>query len=384
MPFDVGTVRLEFPLVREVVYLNTGTAGLCPLSVAEKLWESIRAFEVGGEVEWPEAVRRMEEGRERLAQFLHTDPSRLAFTRNATDGVNLVVEGIAWRPGDEVLLSAEEHPAMLFPWTYLAQRKGVRLRRFPVGMTPQETLETVQQMATEATRLVATSHVSSVTGKRIPVAEIGRWCREAGILTLVDGAQAVGQIPVALETLPVDYYVGNVHKWLHGPKGVGFLAVSPDALEPLEPTWVGAGSGSYSPEKGFRPRSDARCFEYGTRDFGRYGALPALFDWYQRLGWEEIWRWMQYLTRYLRTRLGELPAVRSHTPLLFEYSSAMTTVSVEGVGGQRLVDRLWELHAIRLRYVPEVDGIRISTTLFNTRAEVDRLVEALAQECRAK
>lgn len=378
-PFDLNALREEFPVVRRVVYLNTGTAGVCPQSVSEKLWESIRGFELYGETSegWGEASRRMEAARSRLATFLGAEREEIAFTRNATDGVNLVVEGISWRDGDEILLSDQEHPSMLYPWTYLTQRRNVVLRRFRVGISDEETLSAIQESVSPRTRLLATSHVTSQTGTRVPAKEIVRFCHERGILVLLDGAQAVGQFPIHLGALNVDFYTGNLHKWLHGPKGTGFFFVRRDRVAELTPTWTGAGTGAFSEETGLTPSPYAFRFEYGTRDFGKYGGITALFDWYDQVGFENAWAWMCHLTAYLKTRLQELPRVRLHSPTLWETSSALTTFSVEGAPGGRLVEAFYERGHIRVRGVDEVDGVRVSTTFFNTEAELEVLIEKL-------
>lgn len=377
--FDLDALREEFPVVRRVVYLNTGTAGVCPRSVSEKLWESIREFELYGETPegWGEASRRMEAARTRLATFLGAEREEIAFTRNATDGVNLVVEGLSWRDGDEILLSDQEHPAMLYPWTYLSQRRKIVLRRFRVGTSPEETLSAIQESLSPRTRLLATSHVTSQTGTRVPAGEIVRLCHERGVLVLLDGAQAVGQFPIHLNTLGVDFYTGNLHKWLHGPKGTGFFFVRRDRVAELTPTWVGAGTGAFSEETGLTPSLSAFRFEYGTRDFGKYGGITALFDWYDQVGFENAWMWMRYLTTYLKNRLQGLSRVRLHSPTAWETSSALTTFSVEGTSGGHLVEALYERGYIRVRGVDEVDGVRVSTSFFNTEAELETLIENL-------
>jgi L-cysteine/cystine lyase len=380
-PYDVAAVRSEFPVVERVVYLNTGTAGVCPASVCAALWESTRAFEQGGEWYWGEADAGMEAARKRVARFLGATPDEIAFTRNATDGVNIVVEGVDWRDGDEVLLSDQEHPSMLFPWTYLTQRRNVRLRRFKVGMDDAETLASIRAAWTPRTRLLAASHVTSQTGTRLPARAVVELCHEGGALVLFDGAQAVGQIPVDVRRLGTDFYTGNLHKWLHGPKGTGFLYVAQERLGGLRPTWVGAGTGGFSDDGGLVPLDTSRRFEYGTRDFGKYGALVALFDWHDALGLDRSREHMRRLTDALRRGIADVPGARLHTPVSWTLSSALTTFSVEGVDAAALMRDLWESDRMRLRHVHEVNGVRVSAALFNTEEEVHRLIRGIGR-CR--
>ncbi|MFQ6039246.1 MAG: aminotransferase class V-fold PLP-dependent enzyme [Candidatus Poribacteria bacterium] len=193
MGLDIHAIRQEFPLVNEVVYLNTGTVGISPQSVVEQLLRTVENFEVRGQTAWAESEAGMNESRKRLATLLGSSPLEIAFTRNATDGVNLVTNGIAWRQGDEVLLSDQEHPAMLFPWTYLQQRGYITLKRFKIEMNPERTISNIRRALTPRTRLLATSHVTSQSGIRVPCKDICALCKESGILVLLDGAQAVGR-----------------------------------------------------------------------------------------------------------------------------------------------------------------------------------------------
>lgn len=380
---DISAIRAQFPIVEKIVYFNTGTVGVAPLPVAAATWADMQAFELDGEHGWGPGCDRMERGRQALAALFGCAREEIALTRNATDGVNIVVEGVAWRDGDEVLLSNEEHPSMLFPWTYLTQRHDVTLNRFDIGMTPGETLDNVRAALTSRTRLLATSHVSSVTGKRTPAKEIAALCRERGILTLIDGAQAVGQFSLDLPDIGADFYTGNCHKWLLGPKGTGLLYVRRDSLDELTPTFVGAGTGGFTDEGGLEPLDTAARFEYGTRDFGRYGGIETTMEWHHGLGMDREFARMRHLTNYLRDRLWELDGITIHTPRSWEESSAMTTFSVPGYSAVKLFHELREDHAVKLRIVGEVDGNRISTAIFNTEQEIDTLIALLHPYARA-
>lgn len=373
-------IRSEFPLLERCAYLNVGAAGLCPLSVAEKTEQYVRAFELGGEVEWTASLERLERGRARLAAFLGVSADEIAFTRNATEGIN-AAHGLDWSGGGEILISDEEHAALLFPWMFLAQRSAgenaVSVRRFRFGNTPEETLDALDAAFTPKTRLAAFSHVSCVTGKRAPAAEMARLCRERGVLSLIDGAQAAGQMPIQEAVKEADIYAGNGHKWLLGPKGTGYLRIRPALLDALTPAQVGMGSGSYDEASGrLTLDRSARRFECGTRGCGRYAGFEPLFEWWDHVGFENAWRRMRSLTGMLKEGLKTAPNVRLHTPAKWEHSCAMTSFSVEGVSGERLAAELYERRRIRVRHVEEIDGIRVSTALFNNEEEIRRLIDA--------
>ncbi len=375
-------IRGEFPLLERCAYLNVGAAGLCPLSVAEKVEAGVRAFELGGETEWTSSLEQLEKGRARLAAFLGVSADEVAFTRNATEGINAAAHGLDWSGGGEILISDEEHAALLFPWAFLAQRSAgknaVSVRRFRFGNSPEETLDALEAAFSPKTRLMAVSHVSCVTGKRAPAAEMARLCRERGVLSLIDGAQAAGQMPIQEAAEEADLYAGNGHKWLLGPKGTGYLRIRPALLDALTPTQVGMGSGSYDEATGkLALDRSARRFECGTRGCGRYAGFEPLFEWWDQVGFENAWRRMRALTGMLKEALKKAPNVRLHTPDAWEHSCAMTSFSVEGVSGGRLAAELYERRRIRVRHVEEIDGVRVSAALFNNEEEINRLIDAV-------
>jgi selenocysteine lyase/cysteine desulfurase len=377
-------LRDQFPQTREVIYLNTGTVGLCPLPVVEALLERTRAFEVAGQLGWGPAEAAMNEGRARLAAWLGAAPDDLVLTRNATDGTNLVTAGIDWRAWEgssgppEVLLSGEEHPSMELPWHYLRQQGRIRLNRFSVSADPAATLAAAEAALTPRTRLLATSHVFSHSGNRAPAEALVALCRARGVLLHLDGAQSVGQFPLHLTALGADFYTGNCHKWLLGPKGTGFLYVRPESREHLRPVFVGAGSAaSFSPAAGLTFPESGRRFEYATRDFAKYAALAPLMAWWEQIGALAAEARLRELSAYTRQRLAEVPGLTFHTAPAWEDSSAMVTFSLAGHTTAELTTYLWEQYHALTRPVSEWEAIRLSTALFNTPEEIDRVVEAL-------
>jgi cysteine desulfurase / selenocysteine lyase len=375
---DAMDLRDQFPQTREAIYLNTGTVGLCPLPVVEALLERVRAFEIAGLLGWGAAEAAMNAGRARLAAWLGAAPDDLVLTRNATDGTNLVAAGIDWRPEDEVLLSGEEHPSMELPWHYLQQQGRIRLNRFPVSPNPAAILAAAEAALTPRTRLLAASHVFSHSGNRAPAEALVALCRARGVLVHLDGAQAAGQFPLDLTTLGADFYTGNCHKWLLGPKGTGFLYIRPESREQLRPVFVGAGSAaSFSPVEGLTFPAGARRFEYATRDFAKYAALEPLLDWWEAIGAGPAEARLRELAAYARTRLAEIPGLTFHTAPAWEDSSAMLTFSLPGRTTAEITRYLWEQHRALTRPVGQWEATRLSMALYNTFEEIDHVTKAL-------
>ena len=375
---DVAALRRGFPILERVVYLNTGTAGIAAAPVRAKLWEEVSLFEGEGEVRYHEMQDRMDAARARVATLIGAEAVEVTFNRTATDGVDLVAWGLEWKEGDEAIISDQEHPAMNHPWHYLQAHGGPRVKVFAVDHDPGTTLANIRSLLTPRTRMIASSHVSCQTGTRIPAKDVCDLARERGILVFLDGAQAVGQFPVDVKALGCDFYTSNGHKWLHGPKGTGFLYLRRERLDEVRPMQVGAGSFVRPVDlNNIRLMPSARRYEYGTRSYGTYAALPAAIDYLAGLGWDWVEQRLAHLSSYLKARLAEVPALTLLTPHPWELSSALVSFSIPGKTAQEMADFLWNTSKIRSRTFPDKAILRISTAYFNTESELDLLVETL-------
>ena len=378
MGLDLVAIRKELPVLERCVYLNTGTAGLTAKPVLARLLEEVTVFEEEGEVIYHAMQDRMEKGRARIASYMGVGDDELTFTRNATDGINLVVWGLPWHDGDEVLVSDQEHPSMHNPWFHLQYSGGPRIKLFAVDVDPEVTLGNARARMTPRTRLLACSHVSCETGTRNPVKELAALATEHGAFSLIDGAQALGQFPVDVSSLGCDFYVGNGHKWLHGPKGTGFLYVRRDRWEDLRAMHVGSSSFDRPTDVNeMRLVQSAKRYESGTRSYGTYAALPAALDWLEGLGWDRIERRLAQLAGYLKERLTELPGATLLSPGSWERSSALVTFSMEGLQPVAMQEELWHRAKIRSRIFPFRPVLRVSTAYFNTEDEIDFLIATL-------
>ena len=163
--------------------------------------------------------RKTEEARERIAGLIGAQKEEIAFTRNATDGINLVLAGIDWKPGDEVITTVQEHEAMIYPLLYLHQSKGIVIKLLEVSPQADVMLERLEGAISPRTKLIAMSLVSCETGTRLPAQAISRWAAERGVLTLFDGAQVSGVFSLDVRAMGFDFYASNGHKWLKRSQG---------------------------------------------------------------------------------------------------------------------------------------------------------------------
>jgi selenocysteine lyase/cysteine desulfurase len=374
-------VRQAFPVLQEVVYFNVGTYGIMP-SPALEVFQALQGeWERKGVASDHAFGRKAEETRKRVAALIGADPEEIAFTRNATDGINLVLAGIDWKPGDEVITTDEEHEAMMHPLLYLQRTKGIKVRLLPVSTRAEELLPRLEETVSAKTRLVAMSLVTCETGTRLPAQAISGWAAGRGLLSLFDGAQASGAFPVAVRTLGCDFYASNGHKWLSGPKGTGFFYARREKLVELNPAHVGAGSlERVVISTGVAdPFLTGQRFEFGTRAWPVYAGLGASLDWFESLGWERVYGHIAALSAALKERLLARPFLRLLSPLAFEESSGLVSFVVEGHEAGQVSTALREKWKIYVRVIPHFNAIRISTAHFNNVEDLDRLMAAIEE-----
>jgi len=382
---SIETIRRDFPALSRGVYLNTGTLGLSPEPVNRRLLEVYLEWQHGGPGN-PENYGRMHEAtgpiRARLAAFLGVTPEELAFTANATDGVNLVAWGLDWHEGDEVLISDQEHPAVFVPWLWLSRRLGIRTKVVKVSNRPEVTLDQVERAITERTRLLSFSHVSSMTGLRLPVAEISQLCHARGVLVMYDGAQSCGQFRVDIPATGADFYSLNGHKWMLGPVGTGAVYIRRDLQDRVRPSWVGGGSTSLCdyPRLGrFEFPDTAARYEFATRPWHLYLGWGWALDYLDEVGWPVIEARIRDLASRLKARLATIKGVEILSPSSPDSSSGLTSFTLDGWPGDRLYEALSKGHGVIGRPVGELGAVRLSTHFYNTEEEVERAVEAIAR-----
>ena len=361
-------MRGGFLLDPGVVHLNHGSFGACPVAVFEEYQRLQLELEQGptdfftrrsSRWFWGDHERpgRMAEARAALAAFLGADVDDLVFVPNATSGLNAVIRSLRLEPGDEVLTTAHEYGAITTTWRFA----GAEL----VVCEPDELVDRIGPR----TRAISVSHVSSPTALVFPVEEICAAARAAGVLAIVDGAHAPGQVPLDLGSLGADIYAGNCHKWLCAPKGAGFLWARPEQqawIAPLVVSWGWRDDADFAERHGWA----------GTRDPAAYLTVPkalevhATFDAArQRAVADEAAR-----------RLGELGLPR----VPGEPAPFMRTVELPPCDPKELWDRLYAEHRVEAPAY-EWEGrpfLRVSIGPYNDEDDVDRLVRALTQLLR--
>lgn len=369
-------LRRQWLLAGDRINLNCGSVGCSPLPVLRATIDHLLAAEAFREPAYPwagyEENGRVRELRAALANFLHCRRDELALVRNATEGNNVVCNGLDLRPGDEALLTDQEHPGGRCCWEQKAARFGVRLNYVRLPRPPASADEIVNLFVrafTPRTRIVVFSHITSPTGLVLPVKRICQAARERKILTHVDGAHAIGQIPLDLHDLGCDFYVTSPHKWLCAPKGTGTLFVREKLLDRL---WVNIATSNW---RNFQHKA-YRFSQFGTSNLSVIVGLKAALDFFQTVGPDRIYRRIHELAGRVREGLRRHPQVRLINASADEFYAGL--VSFEAVRGDlRGVMRECAARNVRVAGVPQ--RIRIATHVFTRPAELDTFFEAVGR-----
>ena len=384
--------REEWSLEDDVVYLNHGSFGPSPRCVQEarRQW-SQRLESQPMDFFLRQLETHLDAATSQLGEFLGADPEDLVFLDNATFGMNVVAASVKLGPEDEVLLTDHEYGAVQRIWRMATNRAGAKLTvaTLPLPLTSAtEVVEELFRQVTERTKLIVVSHVTSPTAVIFPVAEICRRARARKIEVCIDGPHALAMLPVNLRKLDCDYYAASCHKWLSAPFGSGFLYVAKRRQASIAPSvvsWGGSLAG--------RPGTWKDEYQWiGTRDPAAFLAVPAAIDFLKDSGIEDFRHRTHALAAYARERIVELTGLTPPWPDDPAWYASMVAVPLPlaadqppaGVQRDPLQHRLWERHRLE---VPIIHWrghrlLRTSCHLYNTKAEIDFLVDVLREELK--
>jgi isopenicillin-N epimerase len=382
----------------DVVFLNHGSFGACPLRILERQQE-LRAELEREPVEflYRRYEPRIDEARGALARFVGADTDDLAFVANATTGVNTVLRSLAFEPGDELLTTDHEYNACRNVLSFVAERSRAKVvvAAVPFPLTSEtEVVDAVLSAVTDRTKLLLIDHVTSATGILFPLAPLVRHLAARGIDTLVDGAHAPGMLPLRLDGLGAAYYTGNCHKWMCTPKGSAFLHVRRDRQRLVRPLAISHGANS--------PRTDRSRFRLefdfgGTDDPTPFLCIPEAISFFEEVvpgGWEEVRSLNRTLALQARAILQEALSIPPPAPEEMLGSLAAVplpprrdNVELPPMSLDPLSKELFEKHRIEALvsvwpFSPK-RVLRVSAQLYNDEAQYRTLARALSEAVSA-
>jgi len=375
------TVAEQFLLDQDMTFLNHGSFGACPQPVFAEYQHWQRELER----QPVDFLQRqlpplLEAARDELAAFVGADRENLAFVPNATYAVNLVARSLDLRPGDEVLTTDHEYGAVNNAWQFNCDKRGARYINHPLPLPWTDPIALVDELwagVTERTRVIAVSHITSPTALIFPVAELCRRARAAGIVTVIDGAHAPGQIDLDMAELGATFYTGNGHKWLCAPKVAAFLYADPEHHDALEPLVVSHGWSN--------GRSGSTLMDYfswtGTWDPSAYLSVPAAIRFQQENDWPRVRAECHELVSRARDRIHALSGLPYNSTGSHPWFAQMATARVTDQVAPVLRERLWADYRIEVP-ITEWQGlsaVRLSIQAYNTEQDVDRLIGAIEE-----
>ncbi len=399
LPRSIDQIRAEFPILarqvhgQPVAYLDNGATAQKPLTVIETLdryWREQNAnVHRGVHTLSEQATALYEDARRTVADHLGADRREVIFVRNATEALNLVAYSWArtnLSAEDRIVVTEMEHHSNVVPWYQVAQERGAQLDWSPITGDGRLDLEALGALLERGPKLVCVAHVSNVLGTINPVAEIARMAHDAGALLVVDGAQAGPKLELDMAELGADFYAVTAHK-MYGPTGVGALFGRRELLDEMPP-FIGGGSMIRKVSKELITWADLPAkFEGGTPPIAEAIGFGAAVRWLDELGPAALHAAERELTSYALERIAEIPGLTVFGPPAGDDRGGIVSFAMDGVHAHDISEIL-DRHGVAVRaghhcaqVLMERLGVpattRASFAVYNTREEVDRLIESL-------
>ncbi len=377
----MDSLRSQFLLDPEVVFLNHGSFGACPRPVFE-VYQAWQAELERQPVEFlgRRIVGLLADARQKLAEYLGSGSDEIVYFSNPTTAINMVARNLDLHSGDEILATNHEYGAMDRTWRFICGQSGAsyiqQLIPLPVR-SQEEVVEAVWSGVTPRTRVLFISHITSPTALIFPVAELCSRARQSGILTIIDGAHAPGQIDLNLTDLGADIYTGACHKWLCAPKGAAFLYARRDVQSRLLPLVVSWGYESEKP-------SSSLFIDYhewqGTRDMAAFLSVPAAIEFQASHDWDMVRRECHALAIETRRRINAVTGLEPICPESSDWFNQMFLIRLpKNINLVDLKTRLYDDFRVEVPtiYWDTQNFLRISIQGYNTHEDTEALIQAL-------
>ncbi len=366
-----------------LIMMNNGTVGPMPKPVFNTLMKYFRTQVTNPFDVYNFIPRKKEEVRTKLAEFVNASPDEVVITRNTTEGMNFVANGLDMKEGDEVLLSTMEHPGGTHPWRLKEKRFGIKIKQVPIGLPPKNVNEIVsafERAITPRTRIISISHTVYISGLIAPLKELSEMAHAKDVLVLADSAHGIGMLDLDMKELGIDFFATSPYKWLGAPTGVGLLYVRKEVQDKLWPTIASSGWDRHQSARKFETlsqRADALTI-----------ALGEALDFQNAIGKERIERRVKTLAGYLKRELNKIPGVKLHTSQDPYLSGGLTAFSAEGIDPEKVVNFIREKYNIVVRTIGNKKmgtyGVRVSTHIYVSLKHIDMFLEGLRHLVRRK
>lgn len=370
-------VKQSFHIEKDLIYLNNGTLGPSPSIVEQAVINRITS--VNSDLRYGGG----EDVRDAIGKLIKAKGSEISLTHNTTEGINVAAWGLPLGKKDEVIITSHEHVGNAMPWVNRASHDGLVIKTFEPKKTGSEILNQIDALITKRTRVISIPHISCTIGQNFPVKEVCKLAREKGIYSVIDGAHGAGGLDLNMAEIKPDVYVTCGHKWLLGPKGTGFLYVSEHLFDKLRPVFAGAYTDSgfditVSPATFNGYSETAHRYDYGTQNSALKYGLKAAVDFNLEIGADVIQNRIFELNEYLYSQLVDLSSIEMLSSQEQKSRSMMLGFRHRSIEYKDVFSKMLKAH-YRIRQVPEsqVNCLRVSTHIYNTKSQIDGFVETL-------
>lgn len=391
--FDVNKIRKDFPMLnkdKKFIYLDSGATALKPQCVVDAVCQYLSEYSGNchrGDYDLSYQVDVAFEGaRKKIAGFIGASKeTEIVFTSGASEALNLVAFGYAYprlKQGDEILLTVAEHASNLLPWFEIEKLTGAKVKYIELDEEGKVTIENVEKAISESTKFISIAQITNVMGFTAPIKEITQLAHDKGIKVIVDGAQSVPHIPVNVQDLDVDFLAFSGHK-MCGPTGIGVLYGKYDLLQETHPIRFGGGSNARFNACGVVTLKNAPAkFEAGTPNIEGAIGLGVAIDYLQSIGMENIHRHVIELREYAIEKMSKLENLEIYNahgcgPIAFNIKGVFSQDAASLLNSKGIAVRSGQ-HCAKIldEYLHVSQTLRVSLYLYNTKDEIDALVEA--------
>jgi isopenicillin-N epimerase len=367
-------IQQAFTVDRSLVNLNNGGVSPAPAIVQNAMKRHLDYMnEAPVYTMWQVLEPQLEGVRQRLAREFGASAEEIAFTRNASEGLQICQNGIDLQPGDEVLTTTQDYGRMVNTFKQRERREGIVLKQFQIPVPaedPAEIIRLFEKNITPKTKLILMSHIVNLTGQILPVKGVVQMARKKGIPVIVDGAHSFAHFEFKHEDLDCDYFATSLHKWLLAPIGTGMLYVRKEKIKDLWPMQASAEAQD----------DNIRKFEeIGTHPAANHNAISEALTFHQGIGAANKEARLRYLRDTWANRLLQHDRIRLNTSLDPEFSCCIGNVDIDGIDTSAVGKYMWDEHRIIITPIKhaEFEGARVTANVYTTMEELDRFCDAM-------
>jgi isopenicillin-N epimerase len=366
-------VKKQFTVPDNLIMLNAANLCPSPFAISDKVLAMNRELNSNVSFQYRSAFTAQRvKALTQLAQFVGVSREEIGITRNTSESNCILVNGLDFKPGDEIIIWDQNHPSNGVAWEKRAQRSGLVVKKVSVPVSPRSKEELITPFAkaiTSRTKLIAFSHVSNLSGIALPAKEICHLVKSKEILSLVDGAQTLGLMDLNLYDMGCDFFTASTHKWLMGPMENGMLYVSKSHIKNLWPAVIGGGW------KDDTQTVDEKICVLGQRIETTTSALPEAIDFQLSIGKKVIEERVVTLNIYLKEQIrANISSATFMTPLSPDVSAGIVIINLAGKNSKEMYQKLYDNYGVACS---STGGIRLSPHIYNTIEDIDKVVRAL-------